>query len=73
MERTVKKNSKEFTKAITSATEIKIYSLDNCFSGVEADEFPRWIRPDDFKLYAKGDAYKARVHSNLWIEFKAAA
>lgn len=72
MERTVRKNSKEFSSAVASATEVRVYSLDNCFSGVPATEFPTWIG-DDFKLYATTNGYKARVHSNLWVEFKVPA
>ena len=71
MERTVRKNSREFSLAIAAATDVRIYSLDNCFSGAPVEEFPKWV--DDFKLYSSGDRYKARVHSNLWVEFKVAA
>lgn len=71
MERTVKKNSKEFAAAVAKAIEVRIYSLDNGFTGVSSEGFPKWV--DDFKLYAKGNEYKARVHSNLWVEFKVAA
>lgn len=73
MSRTVRKNTKEFTAAVAGAKNIRIFSLDNGFTGVAADEFPRWIGADDFKLIADADGYKARVHSNLWIEFEAAA
>ena len=69
MQRTIKKNSKEFAAAVAGATDVKVYSLDNCFTGVSVETFPAWV--DDFKLYAIGEMYKARVHSNLWIEFKA--
>ena len=71
MERTVKKNSKEFASAVAAATDVRVYSLDNCFSGAPVEGFPEWV--DDFKLYANGDQYKAHVHSNLWVEFKVAA
>ena len=72
MERAVKKNSKEFASAIAAASAVRVYSLDNGFTGVSSETFPRWIG-DDFKLYATSYGYKARVHSNLWVEFKAAA
>ena len=71
MERTVRRNSKEFGAAIAGASEIRIYSLDNGFTGADADSFPSWV--EDFKLYARGNEYKAYVHSNLWVEFKVAA
>lgn len=71
MQRTVKKNSKEFAAAVAGATDVRVYSLDNGFTGAQVEAFPAWI--DDFKLYAIGDGYKARVHSNLWVEFKVAA
>lgn len=73
MNRTVRKNYKEFAAAVAGAKNIRIFSLDNCFTGVAAEAFPRWIGADDFKLTADADGYKARVHSNLWIEFEAAA
>ena len=71
MERTVKKNSKEFASALAGATDVRVYSLDNGFTGVSSEVFPKWV--DDFKLYAGPLGYKARVHSNLWVEFKVAA
>lgn len=72
MNRTVRKNTKEFAAAVKSARNVRVFSLDNGFSGAAAAEFPRWIG-DDFKLYAGTNGYQARVHSNLWVEFEVAA
>jgi hypothetical protein len=70
MERTIRKNSKEFTAALKGARNVRVYSLDNGFRGAPVAEFPRWV--DDFALYAGAAGYKARVHSNLWVEFEGA-
>lgn len=71
MQRTVKKNSKEFAAAVAGATDVRVYSLDNGFSGASVEGFPKWIV--NFKLCSKGEGYSAHVHSNLWVEFKVAS
>lgn len=71
--KTVRRNTKQFVAAIEGARNIRVFSLDNGFSGTPVDEFPRWIEPSDIQLVVSGEKYTARVHSNLWFEFGVAA
>lgn len=73
MTKTVRKNSKQFSAAIEGARNLRVYSLDNGFTGVAADGFPSWVDRSDIQLVTDGNRYTARVHSNLWFEFEVAA
>lgn len=72
MTKIVRKTSNEFAAAITGAKNVKVFSLENDFSGAAAAGFPKWIG-DKFQMVRDGSLYTARVHSNLWVEFEVAA
>lgn len=53
---------------------VRIYSLDNCFSGEAAKDDAyciNWARKLDakFQIDEATGTGRARVHSNLWYEF----
>lgn len=66
--RRIRKNSKEFTAAITNATDIRAYSLNNCFSGALVQTIPAYLN-NDFSMVHDGKRYHIHVHSNLYFDF----
>lgn len=72
MSKTIRKTSTEFAAAVAGAKNVKVFSLDNDFSGAPAPTFPKWIG-EKFQMVRDGARYTARVHSNLWVEFEVAA
>lgn len=72
MAKIVRKTSTEFAAALEGAKSVKVFSLDNDFTGASAPSFPKWIG-DKFQMVREGNRFTARVHSNLWVEFEVAA
>jgi len=68
--RRIRKNSKEFKAAIANATDIRAYSLNNCFIGAVVQAIPAYLNNDFSMVHHKG-RYHIHVHSNLYFDFTA--
>lgn len=83
--KTIRRGTKQFERALDSATGIRSYSLGDGFVGKNMDEdnpalicSPReWLRRELERFrFAKlqhmgASRYTLHVHSNLWYEFDA--
>jgi len=61
-------------KYVSRFSNVRIYSLDNCFTGEAAKDDAyciEWARKLEakFQIDEATGAGRARVHSNLWYEF----
>lgn len=74
----IRRGTKKVKDIIDNAFDVRVYSLDNGFSGTHfhaTNDIAQNVlrkRVSDSKIYriAKG-VYMIRVHSNLWFEFQS--
>ena len=85
IDRTIARSSKKFEHALEHAENVRVYTLDNGFTGKElTDDNPNklmpvrdWLRRElstfsfaKLRLMADG-TYQLKVHGNCWYTFEA--
>ncbi|MFH2034577.1 MAG: hypothetical protein ABIJ26_07775 [Candidatus Margulisiibacteriota bacterium] len=79
METTIRRNSKKANEIFDKATNIKSYTLENCFRGKQCEKIgydgQNWLKKDWERFsFAKLTTdkqghYCLHIHSNCWAEF----
>jgi hypothetical protein len=68
---TLRKNGKDYKRAISKIINLRVYSLENDFHPKLANEIPSFAL-EMGRVVKMLDNYRLSVHSNLWYEWASA-
>lgn len=75
----IRRNSKRYAAALETASDVRVYTLSNCFVGADCNTLAlvRYMTKGSVlgqcELTTDGEGnYTLHVHSNCWFTFKAA-